>query len=48
LKDADLVISSEVKDISFLQFEKAAQAITIGEKAVSRAIQRIKQTSVLS
>jgi predicted acylesterase/phospholipase RssA len=48
LKDADLAISPDVEDIGFWQFDKAAQAIAIGEKAASRAIQRSKQTSVLS
>ncbi len=48
LKDADLVISPDVEDIGFWQFDKAAQAIAVGEKAASRAIQHSKQTSVLS
>ena len=48
LKDADLVISPDIEDIGFWQFDKAAQAIAVGEKAASRAVQRSKQTSVLS
>ena len=48
LKDADLAISPDVEDIGFWQFDKAAQAIAVGEKATSRAVQRSKQTSVLS
>ncbi|MFC2063058.1 patatin-like phospholipase family protein [Chloroflexota bacterium] len=39
LKDADLVISPDVEGIGFWQFDKAAQAIAVGEKAASRAVQ---------
>ncbi|GAI62489.1 unnamed protein product [marine sediment metagenome] len=48
LKDADLVISPDIEDIGFWQFDRAAQAIAVGENAASRAVQRSKQTSVLS
>jgi len=48
LKDADLVISPDIDDIGFWQFDKAAQAIAVGEKAASLAVQRSKQTSVSS
>ncbi len=48
LKDADLVINPDIEDIGFWQFDKADQAIAAGEKAASRAVQRSKQTSVLS
>ena len=46
LKDADLVISPDIDDIGFWQFDKAAQAIAVGEKAASLAVQRSKPTSV--
>ena len=42
LKDADLVISPDIEDIGFLQFDKAAQALAVGENAASLAVQRIK------
>jgi predicted acylesterase/phospholipase RssA len=45
LKDADLVISPDIDDIGFWQFDKAAQAIAVGEKAASLAVQRSKPTS---
>ena len=48
LKDADLVISPDVEEIGFWHFDKAAQAIEVGEKAASRAVQRSKQTIVSS
>jgi NTE family protein len=48
LKDADLAISPDVEDIGFWQFDKAAQAIAVGEKAASRAIQGSKPTGVFS
>lgn len=44
LKDADLVISPDIDDIGFWQFDKAAQAIAVGEKAASLAVQRSKPT----
>ena len=46
LKDADLVISPDIDDIGFWQFDKAAQAIAVGEKAASLSVQRSKPTSV--
>ena len=39
LKDADLVINPDVEEIGFWNFDKAAQAITVGENAAIRAIQ---------
>ncbi|MFC1946437.1 patatin-like phospholipase family protein [Chloroflexota bacterium] len=41
LKDADLVINPDVEEIGFWNFDKASQAITIGEHAAIRAIQPI-------
>jgi NTE family protein len=40
LKDADMVISPDVRDIGFWQFHKAAQAIALGEEATRLAIQQ--------
>lgn len=45
LKDADLAISPDVEDIGFWQFDKAAQAIAVGEKAAKLAVQRSKLVS---
>ena len=45
LEDADLVISPDIDDIGFWQFDKAAQAIAVGEKAASLAVQRSRPTS---
>jgi predicted acylesterase/phospholipase RssA len=42
MKDADLAISPDVEDIGFGQFDKAAQAIAVGEKAASMAVQQSK------
>ena len=38
LKDADLAISPNTEDIGFWQFDKAAQAIAVGEDAASLAV----------
>ncbi|MFC2034644.1 patatin-like phospholipase family protein [Chloroflexota bacterium] len=48
LKDANLVINPEVEDIGFWQFDKAALAVAVGEKAASYAIQHGEKTSLLS
>jgi NTE family protein len=40
LKDADVVISPEVEEISFWQFAMAAQAIAAGEKAARHVLQQ--------
>ena len=41
LKDADLVISPDVEEIGFWNFDKASLAITLGESAATRAIEPI-------
>ncbi|UCD10142.1 MAG: patatin-like phospholipase family protein [Dehalococcoidales bacterium] len=41
LKEADLVISPDVEEIGFWNFDKASQAITLGENAAIHAIQPI-------
>lgn len=41
-KNADLVVSPDIEEIGFWQFDKAAQAIAAGEKAASLAVQRSK------
>jgi len=48
LKDADLAISPDVEDVGSWQFNKAAQAISAGEKAASRVLLRSKPTGVIS
>ncbi len=48
IRGADIPISPEVDDIGFWQFNKAAQAITAGEIAARRVLQRSKLTSILS
>ena len=48
MKDADLAISPDVEDIGFWHFNKAAQAIAVGEEAASRAVKQSKLKSVLS
>ena len=42
LKDADLIINPDVEGIGFWHFDKASQAITLGENAAIHAIQPIK------
>jgi len=42
LKDADLVINPDVEGIGFWHFDKASQAITLGENAAIEAIQPVK------
>ena len=41
LKDADLVINPDIEEIGFWNFDKASQAIFLGENAAIRAIQPI-------
>jgi NTE family protein len=48
LKGADLVISPEVEDIGFWQFNNAAQAITAGEQAARIALEGNKLPGFLS
>jgi predicted acylesterase/phospholipase RssA len=46
MKLADLGISPDVEDIGFWDFDKAAQAIAVGEEGATRALQNIEPVSV--
>jgi NTE family protein len=48
MKDADLAISPDVEGIGFWQFDKATQAIKIGEIAASLAVQESKSIAHFS
>jgi NTE family protein len=45
MKDADLAISPEIESIGFWQFDKATQAIKIGEVAAKLAVQESRSIS---
>jgi NTE family protein len=46
MKLADLAISPDVEEIGFWEFDKAALAITVGEKGAVQALQRGKPASI--
>jgi predicted acylesterase/phospholipase RssA len=46
MKFVDLGISPDVEDIGFWDFDKAAQAIAVGEEGAARALQNIEPVSV--
>jgi hypothetical protein len=47
LKNADLAISPDVEGIGFWQFNNAAQAIAVGERAARMVLDENKVASIL-